>query len=156
MDKRMTRPGFARLLAAASASLGALAAAQPASAAAKTHRVAFHVNQNDPAIMNLVLNNMVNVTTHYSGIGEQCELELVTYGPGLHMLRADTSPVKDRLASIKQSIPDVTFSACNVTKTGMEKAEGHPITILPLARIVPSGVVRIVELQEGGWSYVKP
>lgn len=106
--------------------------------------------------MNLTLNNMSNAATHYSGTGEQFELELVAYGPGLHMLRADTSSVKDRIASIKESIDGVTFSACNVTKTAMEKSEGHPIAILPQARIVPAGVVRLVELQESGWSYIKP
>ena len=156
MASTITRPGFARLLTAGAAALGALAAAQPAGAASKMHRIVFHVDQNEPAVMNLALNNIANVATHYSATGEQVEMELVAYGPGLHMLRADTSPVKERLASIKQSIPDVTFSACNVTKTSMEKAEGHPITIVPQARIVPAGVVRIVELQEGGWNYVKP
>jgi len=74
----------------------------------------------------------------------------------LHMLRADDSPVKERLRSIKSSMPNVTFSACNITKTGMEKAEGRTIEIVPEARIVPSGVVRLVELQEAGWTYIKP
>jgi hypothetical protein len=30
------------------------------------------------------------------------------------------------------------------------------IAILPEARLVPSGVVRLMELQEKGWSYVRP
>lgn len=155
MSTTLTRPGFARLIAAAAAAVGALAA-RPASAAGKSHKVVFHVDRNEPATMNQALNNMTNVAQNYTGAGEQVEMELVAYGPGLHMLRADTSPVKDRLASIKQSIPDVTFSACNVTKTAMEKVEGRPIEIVPQARIVPGGVVRIIELEEAGWSYVKP
>lgn len=106
--------------------------------------------------MNLALNNITNAATLFSGTGDQFEFELVAYGPGLHMLRADTSPVKDRLVSIKKSIPDVTFSACNVTKTGMEKTEGHVITLVPQASLVPAGVVRLAELQEGRWSYIKP
>jgi uncharacterized protein len=39
---------------------------------------------------------------------------------------------------------------------GMEKREGHPIQIVSEAKVVPSGVVRISELQEDGWSYVRP
>jgi uncharacterized protein len=39
---------------------------------------------------------------------------------------------------------------------GMEKTEGHAIAILPDATIVPSGVIRLMELQEQGWSYVRP
>jgi hypothetical protein len=29
------------------------------------------------------------------------------------------------------------FSACNVTKQGMEKREGHPITIIPQGNLRP-------------------
>ena len=156
MEHSTSRSGFARLLTIGTATMAVFATSAPAAAASKVHRISFHVDRNDPAVMNLVLNNISNAATHYSGTGEQFEMELVAYGPGLHMLRADTSPVKDRLTSIKESIVGITFSACNVTKLGMEKAEGHPITILPQARIVPAGVVRLVELQEGGWSYIKP
>ena len=155
MKHATTRSDFTRLLATGTVALAALTPTVPAAAASKTHRIAFHVDQNDAAVMNLTLNNMSNAATRYSGTGEQFEMELVAYGPGLHMLRADTSPVKDRLASIKASIAGVTFSACNVTMMGMEKNEGHPIVIVPQARVVPAGVVRLVELQEGGWSYIK-
>jgi intracellular sulfur oxidation DsrE/DsrF family protein len=85
-------------------------------------------------------------------------VEVVAYGPGLHMLRADTSPVQDRIKHLKDmAFPGkIQFSACNVTKQNMEKAEGHAISILPDATIVPSGVIRLMELQEQGWSYVRP
>jgi uncharacterized protein len=85
-------------------------------------------------------------------------VDVVTYGPGLHMLRADTSPVQDRIKSLKDSAfpSKIQFSACNNTKEGMEKKEGHPISVLSEAVLVPSGVVRLMELQEKGWSYVRP
>ncbi len=153
MKTSITRPGFARLLAAGAALLGT---ASQANAAGSDHHVSFHVDRNDPAVMNLALNNIANLATYYSGIGETVDIEVVAYGPGLHMLRADTSPVKDRLAFIKRSIPEVVFSACNVTKTAMEKAEGHAITIVPEARVVPAGVVRLTQLHELGWAYIKP
>jgi len=37
----------------------------------------------------------------------------------------------------------------------MEKTEAHAISILPDATIVPAGVVRLMELQEQGWSYFR-
>jgi uncharacterized protein len=124
----------------------------------KPHRVAIHVDQNDPEVMNLALNNAKNVIEYYRDKGEDVDVEIVAYGPGLHMLRADTSPVKDRIKQMSEaSTPSkIAFSACNNTKKGMEKREGHAITIIPQATIVPSGVVRIVQLQEQGWSYVRP
>jgi hypothetical protein len=38
----------------------------------------------------------------------------------------------------------------------MEKKEGQPITVLSEAVVVPSDVVRLMELQERGWSDVRP
>ena len=124
----------------------------------KPHRVAIQVNQNDPQVMNLALNNATNVLEYYRGKNEEVEIDIVTYGPGLHMLRADTSPVQDRLKRLKEmAFPGkVQFSACNNTRQGMEKTEGKAISVVSDATIVPSGVVRIMELQEQGWSYVRP
>lgn len=125
---------------------------------AKPHRVAIQVNQNDPAVMNLALNNATNIMEEYKSKGETVEIQLVTYGPGLNMLRDDTSPVKDRLKQIKDaSFPSkITHAACNNTKQGMEKREGKSITIVPEAELVPSGAVTLIQLQEQGWSYLKP
>jgi uncharacterized protein len=124
----------------------------------KPHHLAIQIDQNDPQVMNLVLNNATNVIEHYRAKNEDVEVDIVAYGPGLHMLRADTSPVQDRIKRIKEvAFPGkLQFSACNNTKQGMEKAEGHAISILPDATMVSSGVVHLVELQEQGWSYVRP
>jgi uncharacterized protein len=132
----------------------------PASPAAegKPHRIAIQVDQNDPQVMNLALNNATHVIEHFRARNEDVEVDIITYGPGLHMLRADTSPVQDRIKRLKDMVfpGKIQFSACDNTKQGMEKAEGHAISILPDATIVPSGVVRLMELQEQGWSYVRP
>jgi intracellular sulfur oxidation DsrE/DsrF family protein len=124
----------------------------------KAHHLMIQVDQNDPAIMNLALNNATNVIDYYRAKGEDVDVDVVTYGPGLHMLRADTSPVKDRVKSLKDyAFPGkIQFSACNNTKESMEKKEGQAISVLPEAVLVPSGVVRLMELQERGWSYVRP
>ena len=125
---------------------------------AKSHRVSIQVDQNDPQVMNLALNNATNIIEYYRGKNEDVDVDIVTYGPGLHMLRDDTSPVKDRIKRLKElAFPGkIQFSACNNTKQGMEKAEGKAVPIVSDATIVPSGVVRLMELQEQGWSYVRP
>jgi hypothetical protein len=146
---------FRRLVTAAALSIALATSALAADG--KTHRIAIQVDQNDPAIMNMVLNNATNVIEHYRGKGEDVDVEIVAYGPGMHMLRADTSPVQDRLKHLKEMVAGkIQFSACNNTKQGMEKAEGHAVPIVPEATVVPSGVVRLMELQEQGWSYVRP
>jgi intracellular sulfur oxidation DsrE/DsrF family protein len=124
----------------------------------KSHHLALHIDQNDPVVMNQTLNNATNVIEYFRGKNEDVDVDIVAYGPGLHMLRADTSPVQDRIRRLKDMVfpGKIQFSACNVTKQGMEKTEGHAISILPDATVVPSGVVHLMELQEQGWSYVRP
>jgi intracellular sulfur oxidation DsrE/DsrF family protein len=39
----------------------------------------FHVDDNDPKRMNLVLNNVANVNNYYQGKGEQAQIEIVAY-----------------------------------------------------------------------------
>ena len=152
-----TRRKTLRVLAIALA-FGVVGTGGAAAEASKPHRVAIHVDQNDPAVMNMALNNAKNVLEHYRDKNEDAEVEIVAYGPGLHMLRDDTSPVKDRIKQmVEVSFPSkIKLSACDNTKQGMEKREGHPIAIIPQATIVPSGVVRLMELQEQGWSYLRP
>ena len=120
------------------------------------HRLILQVNTNDPAMMNLALNNATNVAQYYNDLFEKVTIEIVTFGPGLHMLRDDTSPVKERIKAIKQSRPEISFKACGNTQENMSKVENKEIPIIPEATVVKSGVVRVMELQEQGWTYVKP
>jgi len=122
----------------------------------KPHRLILQVNTNEPAMMNLTLNNAMNVAEYYKGLGEKVTIEVVTYGPGLHMLRDDTSPVKARIETIALSTPEISFKACGNTQENMRKSENKDIPLISQAKLVKSGVVRVRELQEQGWSYVKP
>lgn len=152
----MQRRGLLTALMGAAAVLPGVRAARAADAPATGHRLAIQVSSNDAVVMNLALNNASSAVEYYKGRGETAAIEIVAYGPGLFMLRQDASPVKPRLATVKEKLPEVTFAACENTKRGMEKAEGKEIAIVPEARLVPSGVVRLMELQEQGWSYVRP
>ena len=72
------------------------------------------------------------------------------------MLRQDTSPVKERLQSFKDGMPNVVFDACDNTIQAMKKREGKDIPIVANARVVPAGVVTLIELGEKGWTIVRP
>jgi uncharacterized protein len=122
----------------------------------KLHNLVLQVNTNEPAMMNLALNNATNVAQYYKDLGEKVSIEVVTFGPGLHMLRDDTSPVKARIEVLALSTPEISFKACGNTQENMRKAESKDIPIIRQAQVVKSGVVRVMELQEKGWSYVKP
>jgi hypothetical protein len=72
------------------------------------------------------------------------------------MLRDDTSPVKARIETLALSEPEISYKACGVTRENMRKAEDKDIPLIPQAKLVKSGVVHVMELEEQGWSYVKP
>jgi intracellular sulfur oxidation DsrE/DsrF family protein len=151
----MNRRSIFGLLATSSAAASALTWKAQA-ATEKLHRLAIHVDQGDISYMNLVLGNASNVLEYYKSRGENVEIEIVTYSQGLHMLRDDTSPVKERIKALRVKASHVVFSACDNTRRRMEKDEDRKITFMAEATIVPSGVVRLMELQEQGWSYVRP
>jgi intracellular sulfur oxidation DsrE/DsrF family protein len=122
------------------------------------HRLVIQVDTNDRHTMELALNNATDVIEYYRSTNQVAAVEIMACGPGLHMLRVDTSPVKSRVKRAREIAAPSTiqFSACNNTKLDMEKKEGHSLEMLPGTTVVPLGVVRLMELQEQGWSYVRP
>jgi uncharacterized protein len=122
----------------------------------KSHHIAIQVNADDPATMKHAVTNSLNAIKAYQQENEPVAIEIVAYGPGIHMFRVDTSPVKDLLQFLRRDNPDVVFSVCGNTKAIMERNEGRQLFLTEGTRVVPSGVVRLVELQEAGWSYVRP
>ncbi|MDX2483996.1 MAG: DsrE family protein [Pseudodonghicola sp.] len=144
------------LLSAAALALGLTAVAGAALAEGQTHHIAFHVDQNDPKLMNITLNNVANVTSYYHDHGDTAVIEVVAYGPGLNMFVVGRSPVADRIATMHLEIEDLTFSACGNTLRNMSAKLDKEIELLDEAGVVLSGVVRLVELQEQGYAYIRP
>jgi len=106
--------------------------------------------------MKMALNNAKNVTKYYLSKGEKVAIEIVAYGPGLHLLRADTLPVRQDFAAMGMEYDNVSFTACRNTQDTKKKKEKKAIPLISEAKRVTAGVVRLMELQEQGWSYVKP
>ena len=130
--------------------------AMSALAEGETHYVAFHVDENDPQVMNMALNNVANVTSYYESQGDTVVVELVAYGPGLNMFVPDRSPVADRIAAMALEMENLSFAACGNTHRAMIANAGQDVPLMEEATIVPSGVVRLIELQEQDYAYVRP
>jgi uncharacterized protein len=120
----------------------------------KQHRVVIQVDQDDPKAMNLALNNAANLKEYWDKKGEKNQIEFVAFGPGLQMVRSDTSPVRDRIVELSKK--GVVFSGCGNTRMNQSKAENKQIDLLAEVREVPTGVARITELEEQGWTYLRP
>lgn len=122
---------------------------------AKVHKVAIQVSDNDKNLMNRALNNTKNLIDFYKAKGETVAVEIVTFHDGLHLLRSE-SPVKDRIAVMSLENPNLKFIACGNTQANQSKAEGKEVTLLSEATVVPSGIVRLIELQKQGYTYIRP
>ncbi|WP_146344634.1 DsrE family protein [Phaeobacter marinintestinus] len=138
--------------------MAAMLATMPLCAVAEgaMHHVAIHVDENDPKVMNMALNNAANVEKYYTSQGDSVMIELVAYGPGLNMFIPGKSPVEDRISTMSLEMENLSFSACGNTHRKMSEKAGKEITLVSEADMVPSGVVRLIELQEQGYAYIRP
>ncbi|HME30189.1 MAG TPA: hypothetical protein VKE53_10050 [Pseudolabrys sp.] len=124
--------------------------------AAEKHKLALQISDNDADKMHAVLNVAANVSKYYSDKGEEVEIQIVAFNAGLHMLRDDTSPVKPRLKSFQQGMPNVSFMACQNTLEAMARKEGKEPALVENAERVKAGIVTLIELGEKGWTIVRP
>lgn len=119
-------------------------------------RLGIQVSDGDPATYTKALNVAANFARGMSAKGEMYEIEIVAFNAGLNMLRTDKSPVNDRIKSMAESIPDITFSACGNTIAGITKKEGTAPPLTSYARVVPGGVGRLMALDDSGYYVVRP
>jgi len=131
----------------------ALTAAPPALAQqqkkpAAKQGVIFQVSDNDPAKWNLALNNARNVQADLGK--DNVQIEIVAYGPGLGMLKAD-SKVADRLAGALDD--SVGLIACENT---MQNTKVTREQMYDGIAYVQAGVTHIMKRQREGWAYIRP
>jgi uncharacterized protein len=111
-------------------------------------RVVFQVSDNDPAKWSLALNNARNVQ---QDLGKNnVEIEIVAYGPGLGMLKAE-SKVADRLAQALDN--NVGLLACENTMTNTKVSRDEMYGGIAY---VKAGVTHIMKRQQEGWAYIRP
>ena len=117
----------------------------------KVHKVVIQVSTKDPLTQKIALNNAVNLQKLYGM--DNVVIEIVAYGPGLSLLTAKNIQSK-RVSSLAQS--DIKFSACLNTMNKFKKKNGHFPKLSEGVEKVQAGVVRIIELQEQGYIYIRP
>ena len=114
----------------------------------KKQKVIFQVSESDPKTWNLALNNAANVQEDLGK--DNVEIELVAYGPGIGMLRIESTVgnrIKDAVAA------GVNVVACENT---MRKTKLTKDDMLGGIRYVKAGVVELMQKQQQGYSYIRP
>lgn len=138
------KPYLAALFAA-TLGIGALSA--PAVQAAE-NQVLLQVSDNDEGKWNLALNNAKNLQAAFGK--DQVDIEIVVYGPGIGMLKAD-STVGNRV--IDAGSNGVKVIACENTMKAQKLQRDDMVEGIAY---VPAGVAEITTRQKQGWSYIRP
>jgi intracellular sulfur oxidation DsrE/DsrF family protein len=140
--------GFiAAVVVATSLVVAAPAAAQSPQASVRP-RVVLQVSDGDPAKWNLALNNAKNVQADLGAAN--VDIEIVAYGPGIGMLKAD-SVVGNRVDEAIAA--GVKVVACENTMQGQKLTQTD---MLNKIHYVQAGVVEIMQRQQQGWAYIRP
>lgn len=116
--------------------------------AAKPMRVVIQISENQPPVWNLALNNIRNVQKELGA--RNVEVEVVAYGPGLAMLR-DDSTTANRVQEAMGT--GVRFVACRNTMENQKVTEAQMIPGIGYAQ---AGVIQIVRRQMEGYAYLRP
>ncbi len=115
------------------------------------HKIVIQVSSDDARTQTIAMNNAVNLQKELGM--DNVAIEIVAYGPGLSMLMGGAKQ-SQRVSSLAQQ--DIVFSACGNTMKKVEQKQGKAVVLAEGVTVVPAGVLRIMELQEQGYAYVRP
>ncbi len=114
------------------------------------HRVVMHLNSGDEKVQRGVLNNIRHL---YQALGrDRLQLELVVHGAGLGLLTKKTATFGAELTQLKAEY-GVQYTACSNTMKAMQVTRED---LLDEVGDTAPAMVRLMERQEQGWSYIKP
>ena len=135
-------------IAALALSPSSVAADDTKVAVPQKERVVIQVSDNDPKKWHLALNNARNVQVDLGA--DKTEIEIVAYGPGIGMLKADAETanrVEDAVAAgVRVVACENTMKAQKLSRDDMNGKVGY----------VMAGVVQIMRRQQQGWAYLRP
>ena len=115
------------------------------------NKVVIQVSTDDERTQKIALNNAVNIQKSLGA--DEVKIEIVAYGPGLGIMTL-AGKQSQRVADL--ALQDITFSACNNTIKKITKKKGAAPKLVEGVTIVGSGAVRIIELQQQGYAYIRP
>jgi uncharacterized protein len=154
--KRLRSIGCSFGIVATAAMMTAIpsAGAQPAPLPDKPfaeHRIALQLSDNDPKKQGLVISIAYNLLKAYDP--DKIAIEVVTFGPGIDLLRPENSNRKLVESLVAQG---VRFDVCLNTVDTIERETGHRPDIITVATPVQVGVGQILTLTENGYTLVRP
>lgn len=115
------------------------------------HKLVLQLSDKDPAKESLVISISYNLLKLYDP--DKIAIEVVTFGPGIDLLRTENANRKLVESLIAQG---VRFDVCLNTVDTIERESGRRPQIIPAATPVQVGVGQILLLTENGYTLVRP
>jgi len=115
------------------------------------HRIVLQLSDNDPKKQSLVISVAYNLLKFYDP--DKVAIEVVTFGPGIDLLRPDNINRKLVESLVAQG---VRFDVCLNTADTIERETGKRPEFIAAATPVQVGVGQILSLTENGYTLVRP
>jgi intracellular sulfur oxidation DsrE/DsrF family protein len=115
------------------------------------HKIVLQLSDSDPRKQALVISVANNLLKLYDP--DKVAVEVVAFGPGIDLLRAESASRKQLESLIAQG---VRFDVCLNTVDTIERETGRRPDIMPGATPVQVGVGQILFLTENGYTLVRP
>ena len=139
----------------------------PASAADDVAKVVYHADFSDPRRFSAMLTSINNMVTTYQNELVEYDVRIVFVAHGIRFLTDDKlektpfaadAALEERRANLQgrlaalNSVQGVKLELCDITRSQIGLPEDK---LYKGVEKVPSGVVRIAELQHEGFAYIK-
>lgn len=115
-------------------------------------RYVLQISDADAGKRVMVLKVAEHILKHY-GKGK-VDIEVVAFGPGIKLLLESDNPLDPLIG--KLSAQGVRFTACGNAIHHLTRMLGYAPKLVPAARVVPAGVVRVHDLAIAGYFADKP
>jgi len=120
----------------------------------ETVNVLFHINRNDVAGFQQVLNQVESLLTEYAGNLDKLHVEIVANGTGLNLYRADNARFADKIQKLRDTYKNVVFLGCQSTYVRLSREYGQELTLMPGIVMVRLGISHVLQRQRAGWAYI--
>jgi len=121
----------------------------------ETIKVLFHINRNDAAGFQQVLNQVESLLAEYQDNPDRLRIEIVANGTGLNLYRADNPRFAEKIRKLRDSNKNVAFLGCQTTLKRLSREYGQTLTLLPGVKMVDLGISHVLKRQRSGWAYVQ-
>jgi intracellular sulfur oxidation DsrE/DsrF family protein len=124
---------------------------KPADKPFAEHHLALQLSDSDPKKEGLVISVAYNLLKYYGP--DKVAIEVVTFGPGIDLLKADNANRKLVDSLVAQG---VRFDICGNTLDTIARETGQRPAVNPNAVEVEAGVAQLLSLAESGYTIVRP